>query len=226
VAALQVFTEGTGVAHALWLDAQQALARSLRSRRLARTTDDDTEAIQASKLADSDLLLHRALVEAAAVRLTTSWEVFLSDLFAEYLRKRPSAFKVIWQLPGTVPISDGTIDVIVDQQHHPFQDLGRARKLLTMYLGRDLFGQGAHKIDLDPVEELLLVRHAVVHRAGKPTKQFHKKLETRKTAHGYLVSRVGPAGSLPATQFERLLGGVTTAAYDLHKRAFQRPRPH
>jgi hypothetical protein len=158
VAALQVFTEGTGVAHALWLDAQQALARSLRSRRLARTTDDDTEAIQASKLADSDLLLHRALVEAAAVRLTTSWEVFLSDLFAEYLRKRPSAFKVIWQLPGTVPISDGTIDVIVDQQHHPFQDLGRARKLLTTYLGRDLFGQGAHKIDLDPVEELLLVR--------------------------------------------------------------------
>lgn len=223
--ALQAFNDGTRVVQALWLDAQQALARSLRTRRLARTATDRIERENATNLADDDLLLHRALVEAAAVRLTTAWEVFLTDLFTEYMSKRPSSFKVVWQLPRTVPISADTIGVIVQQQGHPFQDLGRARALLKSYLGDDLFGKGAQKIDLDPVEELLTVRNAIVHRAGKPTKQFHSKLKTRKTAHGYLMSRPGMKGSLPATQLERLLGDVATAAHNLHRRAFQRPRP-
>lgn len=225
--ALTGFNAGTATAQALWVAGQEALARSTHSRRDARNSADPAQQTQAKTLAKADHDLHRALVEAAAVRLSTAWEVFLSELFVEYLLKRPVAFKTKWRLAGTVTISDETVAAIVEQQQQsPFQSFERARKLLRDYLGDDLFGEKApHKIDVTCVEELVIVRNAIVHRAGKPTKQFHLKLKTRRSAHSFLMSRPGPKGSLPATQFDRLLLGVTTAAHALHHRAFQRPRP-
>ncbi|GEM_PF-6376798 len=221
---LDTFTEGAEVSQAFWRAAQEARARALQSARAGRTSIDATDRAKALALAAADTQLHRALVEAAAVRLMTAWEVFLGDLFAEFLLRRSAAFKRVWRLKRPVAIADETVELIVAQQRYPFQDFGKASDLLKRYLGDDLFGTGAHKIDVSPVQELVLVRNAVVHRAGRPTKQFRDKLGTRRTAHGYLTSR-RPKGVLPPTQFERLLVGVITAAHALNTRAFQRPRP-
>lgn len=223
-AALQTFTEGADSAQALWKAGQDAYARALHALRIVQTSLDPVAQASSTAMADVELALHRALIEAAAVRLVTAWEVYLSDLFTEYLERRPASFKRVWHLKGDTTLTDETVEIVVQQRRFPFQDPARARELLREYLGKDLFGSGAHQIDLRAVEQLILIRNAIVHRAGRSTKQLRERLKTRKDAHEYLVSRRRPR-ALPPTQFERLLIDVSAAAHALYTRAYQRPRP-
>jgi hypothetical protein len=178
-------------------------------------------------LASEHYKLHKTLVEASAVRLTTAWEVFLRDLLEEYLRKRPAVLKRVWRFGGTqIKAGRDTIDGILEASRFPFQDLNRGREVLKQYLGSDLFAtDGRQAIDLSPVEHLITVRNAIVHTGGGQTKKFRSALGTRRTAHGYLMSRPGPPGTLPTTQFERLLQLVAQVATQLYARAWQSPRP-
>jgi len=207
----------------LWAAQQRAFAGYGNSRRKARRTGDTI----AGAIAEEHYRLHKTLVEASAVRLATAWEVFLRELLEEYLRKRPAVLKRVWRFSGTRIRADrGTVDGILESNRFPLQDLSRAREVLRQYLGKDLFAANQKQvIDLTPVEHLIIVRNAVVHRGGDPTKKFHSALRTHRTAHGYLMSRPRVPGTLPATQFERLLQMVARVAELLYTRTWQLPRP-
>lgn len=222
MSAQQSFLDAARVCQSIWSAQQEAAARYQTHRRLFRQAADPNE----KALADTAYALHTALVEAAAVRLATAWEVFLQDLFEEYLVKRPDSLRSAWRFRAKgVQVTETTVARILQDAGRPFQDWNRAKDFLKKYLGRDLIGQGnTPALDINPVLDLLAVRHAIVHRGGLPTRQFRDRLGTRKAARGYLTSRVAPH-TLLATQFDRLLVGVTTTAQDLYARAWQRPRP-
>lgn len=214
--AIDTLNKSALVAHAIW-EAQQVAAREYRRQRLLAAQGDQV----ARELASLSYGLMHALVQAAAVRLSTAWEIFLRDLLGEFLAKRPGAFKSAWQLRGgAIRITDETLDEVVETASRPFQDLEKAKNLLKKYLGNDIFGT----IDLTPVKELIDVRNAIVHLGGAPTKAFRNRLKTRKTAQAYLLSRPGAAGSLPTTHFERILAEVLAVANVLYARSWQRPR--
>lgn len=211
------------IAQRLWSAQQEARAEYARARRRYRTSGDPVH----QSLADEKYSLHRALVEASAVRLSTAWEVFLRNLLAEYLSRRPVSFRRAWGFQAnSVSVGSDAVDRIVTEARQPFQDLNRAKQLLRYYLGPDLFSVGKKvAVDTKPVEDLVAIRNAVVHTAGSPTRQFRNRLSTRKAAHVYLTSRPGPVGSLPVTQFERLLTDLLATAATLYQRTWARPRP-
>ena len=87
--AIDRFNESAFVAQSLW-EAQQDAVRVYRRERAKAAAGDKA----AQQLVQIRYRLWHALVQAAAVRLTTAWEVFLQDLFREYLTRRPNGFKI------------------------------------------------------------------------------------------------------------------------------------
>lgn len=202
----------------LWDEQQRVFREAVRARARARArAKDAAEAEAAKKL----FLLHRTLVESAAVRLVSCWEVFVSELFTEYLLRRPQRYRVSWSLRGkSLEVTEATVDTIVQQANRPFQSLERALELLKRYMGKDVIGA----VDLAHVKAAISVRNAIVHRGGAPTREFREILRTKMTAYSFLMSR--PAGTtVPASRFEALLLGVTSTVLALYERTWQRPRP-
>ena len=82
--ALSSYNDAVIVIQALWNAQQQARAEYGRYREIFRRTRSLAE----KQVAAEQYALHQALVQAAAVRLTTAWEVFLYELLREYLGRR------------------------------------------------------------------------------------------------------------------------------------------
>jgi hypothetical protein len=227
MSALTEFDDGVAVVQSLWNGQQQARADYARRRRRFRQTGQEID----RQLADEQYAMHHALVQAAAVRLTTCWEVFLLNLLQEYLFRRPGALKRRFQLRGgAIRTTEATLETIVEDARRPFQELSRAKELLRKYLGEDLFARRNGNnwttvVNTDPVERLISVRNAIVHKGGAPTRQFRSQLKTSKSAQAYLLERPGPTSSLLASRFEQLLTEVVSVTHALYGRTWQRPRP-
>ena len=228
MSAIVHFSNGSSVAQELWAASQQSHALYKQHQGIADAAADPQAKDIAQKLADGHLKLHRALVESAAVRLATAWEMFLHELFVEYLKRRPSCFAKVWLLgKGTrAKITDETIVAIIESQQRPFQDLEKAKRVFKMYLGEDIFeSKKVTHIDLTPAVQLLQIRHAIVHKAGNPTKLFRRHVsKSAADAHSYLVS-MPSQGQIPATEFERILAELSNVCSSLCQRAFKKKRP-
>jgi hypothetical protein len=94
--------------------------------------------------------------------------VFLHDLFREYLLQRPSALKKRLKLRSSVVLTEETATQLIEQAGRPFQSISDAKDFLKQYLGGDLFKNPP--IDLGAITELDVLRNAVVHRGGTPTR--------------------------------------------------------
>lgn len=230
MSALDGFLEGVQVSQRLWAASQDARTAELKVLAEAASAVDEPQRNIAQRVAADHQQLHRALVESAAVRLATAWEVFLHELFVEFVTAHPESFSKVWHLgPATsLDITDETILAVVRHHNRPFQGIGRARDVLKAYLGEDLFKsagdlKGQDLFDFAPVKQLLAARHAIVHRGGKATHEFQKICDASMDPHGYLMAP--PRGSsIPSTHFERLVGEVSATCADLYKRAFSDPR--
>ena len=230
MSALDGFFVGVQVAQRLWAASQDARMAELQHLADAASAADEPQRSIAQGIANDHRQLHRALVESAAVRLATAWEVFLHELFVEFVRARPESLARVWHLgPGTtLDITDDTILALVRHHGRPFQDISKARGVLKSYLGEDLFKSagvvnGPDLFDFTPVKQLLVTRHAIVHSGGRATEEFRNACSPTMDPHGYLMAP--PQGtSIPSTQFERLLGEVSAMCTDLHNRAFEDPR--
>lgn len=212
--ALTRFTARLHPIQLLWSESQKAADLHRKSvRRGARDPN-------AKQLAAEQQQIHSALVESAIVRLATSWEIFLAELFEEFLLRRSTHFRKHWALRGG-QLSKGTVEQLVEANGRPFQDIERATKVLKTYLGADVFGP----IKLDVVHDLIAVRNAIVHRGGRPTKKFKQRFGKEvRSAHRYLLSSPTKAAGIPATHFERIQTDVTVICSDLYVRAFRNPR--
>jgi hypothetical protein len=230
VSALDGFLDGVRVAQRLWAASQDARAAELKYLADAASAADEPQRSIAQRVATEHQQLHRALVESAAVRLATAWEVFLHELFVEFVKTRPDSLAKVWSLgpATTLDISDETIVALVRHHNRPFQDIGKAREVLKSYLGDDLFKsagdlKGPDLFDFTSIRQLLVTRHAIVHRGGRATDEFRRVCDASMEPHGYLMAP--PHGtSIPSTHFERLVGEVSATCVDLYKRAFDDPR--
>ena len=177
--------------------------------------------------ADKQYRRHIALVQAAAVRLLTAWEVFLRNLAEEYFERRPAAVARVLCVAGEhTSFQSNAVDNFIRLHRYPLQHLSRAKQtLLCEYMGEDIIGKGTSKLNLKAVEILGLIRNAIVHAGGKASKRMRDELHTRCTAHGYLLAKVGGTTPLAHTQFHQLVIEVNQAATDLYGRTWLRPRP-
>jgi hypothetical protein len=95
------------------------------------------------------------------------------------------------------------------------------RRSISSVTTSDLVGA----ISFNPVQDLVSARNAIVHRCGRATDQFRRRVKKRRavSVNAYLMSRPGPTATR-ATHFERLLMDFTVVSTDIYNRAFARPR--
>lgn len=221
--AITDFVSSVDAAELLWQLRAEATSAYQRARRIVRTATNPIAKQLAEQDAASALVRRDALIQAAHVRVVTGWEVFLYDLVGEYVSKNPASFRAEWGFSGT---RKTPYDQLVATIHgRPFQNLDRARGVLKKYLGKDILGKSSMTgVDFEPVEQALILRHAIVHRGGVATAEMRSSLKSgNRSAHGYLRLRPPGTAGVPATHFERLKVGVLTAAHTLDSRAWMSP---